>query len=203
MPREYGLDPYGIVARGNSMYGGTTGGFGGMGLSPTFKGGMPGIKFRTAFAEGGYADGGMIADPLQYTPQVMPQFTQEVMPQITTEDLMALAANYGVSSYNPTMAYGGDYGIKPYPMENERVYTMGNPMMDAYTQNRGYPTQQPLQPMMKTPMQPMQDLRQMMQDRRQMRQDQRQMMRGPQQDMQGDPMQGGQMMNRPFAVRGR
>jgi len=59
MPREYGLDPYGIIASGSSMYGGTTGGFGGMGFSPTFKGGMPGVKFRTAFAEGGYADGGM------------------------------------------------------------------------------------------------------------------------------------------------
>jgi hypothetical protein len=182
MPREYGLDPYGIVARGNSMYGGTTGGFGGMGLSPTFRGGMPGVNFRTAFAEGGYADGGMIEEPLQ--------FTQEVMPQLTTEELMALAANYGVNSYNPTIAYGDDYGVNPYPMEN---YTMGNPMMDAYTQNRGYPTQQPLQPMQQRPMQPMQDQRQMMRDQRMDMREQRQMMRGPQQSMD----------NRAFAVRGR
>lgn len=77
MAREYGLDPYGIIARGNSMYGGGYGnsggvsiggtGFGtigprfdtgagyfGVGLSPN----MLSARLKQNFAEGGYADGG-------------------------------------------------------------------------------------------------------------------------------------------------
>ncbi len=124
MPREYGLDPYGIVARGNSMYGGSTSPF--SSIAPTFRGGMPGIKFRTAFAEGGYADGGM-ATSLPFmgsTPPPPRGNPYGGMDKDQRKSLNEMRRNYGINQPMPTQpgfpsmlprdpGYGGGYSPNP------------------------------------------------------------------------------------------